>query len=81
MPEFEQKASRRVAGFEMRQSDVDVDRIVGDLHRLDDRNARLAQQPAGPLGLIASGEHDRFGKLAERRLDRLFLEIPGRSWS
>ena len=71
--EFEEMARGGVAGVEMREADVDVDRIGRNLHGLDDRDAGLPQRSLRLRRLVDSGQDDRLRILAQRRRDGLFL--------
>ena len=51
----------------LRKADIDVDRIVGQLHRLDDRNAGPFEHAARMVALVDAGQDHRLGVKAEHR--------------
>ena len=75
--ELEEIARSGVARVEMREADIDVDRIGRNLHGLDDRDAGLPQRSLGLRRLVDAGEDDRLGILAERGRDGFFLVARG----
>ena len=50
--EVEEIARGGITGAVLRQADIDVDRIVGELHRLDDGDTGLLEEEPGALALI-----------------------------
>ena len=71
--EFEQMTRGRVASVEVREANVDVDRIRRNLHGLNDGDAGPQQRLARLSRLVDASENDRFGELAERGRNRPFF--------
>ena len=71
--EVEQVTGRGMAGAVLREADIDVDRVVGQLHRLNDGNAGAFEHAAGVVALVDAGEDHRLGMQAEHGGDGLLL--------
>src|SRR5262245_3779899 len=65
--EFDQIASGRIACLALRETDIDIDGIFAELHRLDYRYASTLEQAPRVWGLVSRGKNHGFRMLTEKR--------------
>src|SRR5436190_641105 len=61
-----QITSGRIARLALREADIDVDRIIAELHRLHHRYARALEQAPGMCGLVSRGKNHSFRMLTKK---------------
>ena len=74
---IDQKAGRFVSRLALRQADIDVDRIVGELESLHHRHTGAFQQAARMRRLVDAGDDDGFRMLAKQCGDDVLFHRQG----